>query len=103
MNSSSDKEKWMTRSDLINKLAAQQKGVTLKDSDLIVKIILEKMAATLCQKQRIEIRDFASFSLKTRQPRRARNPRTGESVIVSKRYHVHFKMGQGLFNRVNSK
>jgi integration host factor subunit beta len=93
----------MTRSDLINTLAAKQKGVTLKDSDFIVKIILEKMVTTLCQKQRIEIRDFASFSLKTRQPRRARNPRTGESVIVSKRHHVHFKMGKGLFNKINAK
>jgi integration host factor subunit beta len=91
----------MTRSDLINKLAARQKGVTVKDADSIVKIIFDKMASALCNKKRIEIRDFASFSLKSRQPRKARNPKTGESVIVSKRQHVHFKMGKGLFNRIN--
>ena len=93
----------MTRSDLINKLATRQKGVTIKDAESIVKIIFDKMASALCNKERIEIRDFASFSLKSRQPRKARNPRTGESVIVAKRYRVHFKMGKGLFERINMK
>jgi len=93
----------MTRSDLINKVAAKQPGLSVKDADSVVRIILDALSGALLKKKRIEIRDFASFFLKRRTARKARNPRTGESIVVPARYSVQFKMGKGLLDRINKK
>ena len=59
------------------------------------------MADSLANGERIELRGFGSFSLRHRQPRAARNPRTGEALTTEHRFSVHFKPGKELKERVN--
>ncbi|MGZ8135921.1 MAG: integration host factor subunit beta [Methylococcaceae bacterium] len=91
----------MTKSELIEVLARQQPHLALKDVELAVKCIIEKMNQALSSGERIEIRGFGSFSLHLRPPRLGRNPKTGESVALSKKYVPHFKPGKELRDRVD--
>ncbi len=91
----------MTKSELIEILAKKQSHLPLKDVDLAVKHIVEQMNLALSSGERIEIRGFGSFSLRERPPRIGRNPKTGESVALSKKYAPHFKPGKELRDRVN--
>lgn len=92
----------MTKSELIEALAKQQPHLALKDVELAVKCIIEKMNQALSSGERIEIRGFGSFSLHLRPPRVGRNPKTGESVTLSKKYVPHFKPGKELRDRVDA-
>lgn len=92
----------MTKSELIEALARQQPHLPLKDVELAVKCIIEKMNQALSSGERIEIRGFGSFSLHLRPPRMGRNPKTGESVALSKKYVPHFKPGKELRDRVDA-
>ena len=92
----------MTKSELIEALAKQQPHLPLKDVELAVKCIIEKMNEALSSGERIEIRGFGSFSLHLRPPRVGRNPKTGESVTLSKKYVPHFKPGKELRDRVGA-
>lgn len=92
----------MVKSELINRIAAKQKTLSLKDVELSVNHILEQMSITLGHGERIEIRGFGSFSLHYRPPRKAHNPKTGEHVHTEAKYTPHFKPGKDLRDRVNS-
>jgi len=92
----------VTKSELIEALAKQQPHLALKDVELAVKCIIEKMNEALSTGERIEIRGFGSFSLHMRPPRVGRNPKTGESVTLSKKYVPHFKPGKELRDRVDA-
>jgi len=91
----------MTKSELIERLAARQSQLSLKDVELVVKSLLEHMAQSLAKGERIEIRGFGSFSLHYRAPRVGRNPKTGQSVSLDGKYVPHFKPGKELRDRVN--
>ena len=93
----------MTRSDLIDRLAAWPPQLTAKDVELAVKIILDALSSALAQGKRIEIRGFGSFSLNHRRPRQGRNPRTGEIVPVPAKRLPQFKAGKDLRERVTAK
>jgi integration host factor subunit beta len=104
LNSGSDSvdgERSMTKSELIELIAAKQSHLPAKDVELAVKQILEIMSDALAQGQRIEIRGFGSFSLHFRPPRQGRNPKTGETVALAGKYVPHFKPGKDLRERVN--
>lgn len=92
----------MTKSELIELIAAKQTQLSVKDVELAVKTIIEQMSETLSAGQRIEIRGFGSFSLHYRAPRIGRNPKTGESVGLAGKYVPHFKPGKELRDRVNA-
>lgn len=91
----------MTKSELIERIAAQQTQLSGKDVELAVKMILDHMAESLAQGERIEIRGFGSFSLHYRGARSGRNPKTGEKVHLAGKYVPHFKPGKELRDRVN--
>lgn len=91
----------MTRSELIERIAARQAMLSPKDVDLAVKAILEHMAQTLSEGGRIEVRGFGSFSLHYRKPRMGRNPRTGASVALTGKHVPHFRPGKELRERVD--
>ena len=93
----------MTRSALIDRLAAWPPQHTAKDVELVVKIILDALSSALAQGERIEIRGFGSFSLNHRRPRQGRNPRTGEIVPVPAKRLPQFKAGKDLRERVTAK
>ena len=91
----------MTRSELIELMASRQDQLSAKDVELAVKLIIDHMAETLAGGERIEIRGFGSFSLHYREPRRGRNPKTGDSVELEGKHVPHFKPGKELRERVN--
>jgi len=91
----------MTKSELIERIAADQSQLSLKDVELAVKMILKQMADALAEGDRIEIRGFGSFSLHYREARLGRNPKTGETVSLPGKYVPHFKAGKELKDRVN--
>mgnify|MGYP001292853087 FL=1 len=91
----------MTKSELIEAIAARQTQLSTKDVELAVKTILEHMSESLSGGGRIEIRGFGSFSLHYREPRRGRNPKTGDTVQLAGKYVPHFKPGKELRERVN--
>lgn len=92
----------MNRSDLFDALAERYPHLSATDAQVTVKTILEAMAQALAAGQRIEVRGFGSFAVHQRQPRRARNPRTGEPVAVPERRVVHFKPGKALRDAVDA-
>jgi integration host factor subunit beta len=91
----------VTKSELIEAIAARQTQLSSKDVELAVKTVLEHMSHALASGERIEIRGFGSFSLHFREPRRGRNPKTGDSVELTGKYVPHFKPGKELRERVN--
>jgi integration host factor subunit beta len=93
----------MTKSELIEILSRRQTQLAYRDVELAVKTILEHMANTLSDGERIEIRGFGSFGLNYRPPRTGRNPKSGEKVQVPAKYVPHFKAGKELRERVDIK
>jgi integration host factor subunit beta len=91
----------MTKSELIEAIAAKQTQLSTKDVELAVKTIIEHMSQCLETGGRIEIRGFGSFSLHYREPRKGRNPKTGDAVDLTGKYVPHFKPGKELRERVN--
>ncbi len=91
----------MTKSELIELLAAKQKHLPTKDVELAVKQVLEIMGDALAEGNRIEIRGFGSFSLHYRPARQGRNPKTGDAVALSGKHVPHFKPGKELRERVD--
>ena len=91
----------MTKSDLIERLVAEQIHLPSRDIETSVNAVLEYMSNSLVDGDRIEIRGFGSIGLRFRAPRTGRNPKTGESVSVPGKYVPHFKPGRLLRERVN--
>ena len=92
----------MTKAELIDLLSMKHTHLNLKDVELSVKIIIEHMAQSLAQGERIEVRGFGSFSLHYKAPRTGRNPKTGEAVAIAPKYSPHFKPGKELKERVDA-
>lgn len=85
----------MTRSDLVEELAARFAQLTHRDAEYAVKTILDAMSDALVRGHRIEIRGFGSFSVTRRPPRIGRNPRSGERSDPRKA-GASFQAGQGI-------
>ena len=92
----------MNKSDIIHILSQRFSHIPARDIELAVKGMVEQMADTLSAGDRIEIRGFGSFSIRYRQPRIARNPKTGTRVELDSKYVPHFKPGKELREMVNS-
>jgi len=93
----------MTRSDLVEELAARFAQLAHRDAETAVKAILDAMSDALVRGHRIEIRGFGSFSVSRRPPRIGRNPRSGESVQVPEKRVPHFKPGKALRESVDAR
>ena len=91
----------VTKSDLIERLAAEQLHLAPRDVEFSVNAILEYVSRSLARGDRIEIRGFGSIGLRFRGPRMGRNPKSGERVNVPGKYVPHFKAGRLLRERVN--
>lgn len=90
----------MTKLEIIESLASKQNWMTFKDVEQAVKIILDHMAITLSNGERVEVRGFGSFELRYRHARVGRNPKSGESVFVPAKFIPHFKTGKELRERI---
>ena len=69
--------------------------------DRIVTVILDSIINALSSGERVEFRGFGAFSIRTRSPRMAKNPRTGEKLSVDARNIPHFKAGKQLYELLN--
>ncbi|GMU45356.1 MAG: DNA-binding protein [Porticoccaceae bacterium] len=98
----SPEEATVTKSELIERIAARQEQLSPKDVEMAVKMIMEEMARALINNRRIEIRGFGSFCLHYRAPRTGRNPKTGGAVELPGKWVPHFKPGKELRERVNA-
>ena len=93
----------MTRSDLVEELAARFSQLTHRDAETAVKTMLEAVGEALVRGHRIEMRGFGSFSVNHRPPRMGRNPRSGESVAIPEKRLPHFKPGKALREAVDER
>ena len=91
----------ITCSELIKKLAARQQRLSYKDVKMAVREALDYMSEALSHGERIEVRGFGSFSLRFREPRITRNPKTRQAVAVSGRSIPYFKPSSLLAAGVN--
>ena len=91
----------MTKSELIARLAAQNPSLYHRDIERLVNTIFDTITEALVVGDRIELRGFGAFSLREREGRMGRNPRTGEAVSVNAKRMPFFKMGKGMRERLN--
>ena len=91
----------MIRSELIQKIADENPHLYQKDVERIVNTIFDQITEAMAQGNRVELRGFGAFSVKKRDPRLGRNPRTGEAVEVDEKHVPFFKTGKLLRDRLN--
>ena len=80
----------MTKSELIAELASANPHLLSRDVELIVSTIFDEITAALARGTRVELRGFGAFTVKRRDARTGRNPRTGESIPIKARHVVTF-------------
>lgn len=93
----------MTRSELVQKLMKSENDLTVAQVEKSVDVILEEITTALAQGNRVELRGFGVFSVRQRDARVGRNPRTGEAVKVEAKAVPFFKAGKQLRDRLNMK
>jgi len=92
----------MTKSELIFLLAEKNPHLYQRDIERIVSTVFDEVSAALSRGDRVELRGFGAFSVKNRESRIGRNPRTGETVHVARKSVPFFKVGKDLRVRLNS-
>jgi integration host factor subunit beta len=91
----------LTKSELIAELAVSNPHLRVADVELIVTTIFDQITEALARGGRVELRGFGAFTVKQRNARIGRNPRTGEAVPVDDKAMPFFKTGKELRGRVN--
>ncbi len=91
----------MIRSELVEKVAAENPHLYQRDVERIIATIFDEIIDSMAEGDRVELRGFGSFSVKRREARRGRNPRTGENVDVEEKHVPFFKTGKLLRDRLN--
>ena len=90
----------MTKADLVDDVA-KNSGLTKKDAEVVIETVLESIKEALKSGQKVELRGFGSFRLRERNPRKGRNPKTGETVHVPAKRVPYFKLGKELKELIN--
>ena len=93
----------MIRSELTQKIADENPHLYQRDVERIVNAIFEEVTNAMSRGDRVELRGFGAFSVKERDARTGRNPRTGETVEVDQKHVPFFKTGKLLRDRLNGK
>lgn len=93
----------MIRSELIQKIADENPHLYQRDVERIVNTIFDEITLAMSKGDRVELRGFGAFSVKKRDSRIGRNPRTGETVPVAEKHVPFFKTGKLLRDRLNGK
>ena len=91
----------MIRSELVDKIAEANPHLYQRDVERIVSTVFTEIIEALANGDRVELRGFGAFSVKKRDARVGRNPRTGESVQVDEKHVPFFKTGKLLRDRLN--
>lgn len=91
----------MIRSELIQKIADENPHLPHREVERIVATVFDEIISAMERGDRVELRGFGAFSVKRRDARTGRNPRTGESVEVEEKHVPFFKTGKLLRDRLN--
>ncbi len=91
----------MIKSELVLKLTEQNPHLYQRDIEQVVNAILDTISDALAQGGRVEIRGFGTFTVKKREARAGRNPRTGEAVSISEKVVPAFRTGKEMRHRLN--
>src|SRR5436190_3073229 len=90
----------MTKADLVNDVANAAE-LTKKDAERLVEIVFESIIDSLNSGEKIELRGFGSFRVRSRGARRGRNPKTGDPVDIPAKRVPYFKAGKELKELIN--
>ncbi|WP_424968539.1 MULTISPECIES: integration host factor subunit beta [unclassified Dinoroseobacter] len=93
----------MIRSELIQIVADENPHLYQRDVERIVNTVFDEIIEAMSNGDRVELRGFGAFSVKHRDARTGRNPRTGEAVSVEAKSVPFFKTGKLLRDRLNGK
>lgn len=92
----------MKKSELVQKLAKRFPHLYQRDVELLVNTVLGEIASALVTGRRVELRGFGAFSIRKREARKARNPKTGNEVLIGERNAIYFRTGKELRERINT-
>jgi integration host factor subunit beta len=92
----------MTKSELVEKLVEAHSVLSRKESEMVVNLIFDSMCEALKKGEKVEIRGFGSFTIRERDAREARNPKSGDMVKIPEKRTPFFKTGKELRERVNN-
>jgi len=94
-------KKMMNRSDLVKSLQSKSNSFSYDDIEKSVKSILDLITDSLTNNERVEVRNFGTFSTRSREQRLSRNPKTGSSVLVEQKNHPYFRASKNLKQSLN--
>jgi integration host factor subunit beta len=92
----------MTKSELVDRIVEANGVLTRKESEMVVNIVFDSMGDALRNGEKVEIRGFGSFTVRERDAREARNPKSGEIVNIPAKKTPFFKTGKELRERVDN-
>ena len=92
----------MTKSELVARLSKRYPHLFQRDVELLVNTFLDEIGTTLEDGGRVELRGFGAFSVRKREPRKARNPKNGTEVKIGERFAIYFRTGKELRERVKN-
>ena len=92
----------MTKSELIEAVAAKVSNFSRKDIEIIVDTLFDSMSLSLSNGDKVEIRGFGSFKIKERDGRQGRNPKSGENIFIESKRVPFFKAGKEIRERINT-
>jgi integration host factor subunit beta len=90
----------MTKAELVEEVS-RVSDLTKKHSEVIVDTVFRSIIEALHRGEKIELRGFGSFRLRKREPRKGRNPKTGDKVDVPPKKVPYFKPGKELKELIN--
>ena len=91
----------MTKAELVDEVS-RNSDLNKKDAEVIVQTVLDSIVDSLKGGEKVELRGFGSFRLRSRASRQGRNPKTGEKVFVPAKRVPYFKPGKELKTLINS-
>jgi len=92
----------MIRSELVSAIARENPGLRAEEVEKIVSTFFDEIGQKLASGGRVELRGFGAFSTRARDPRKGRNPRTGDTVEVPGKRVPYFKPGKEMRARLNA-
>ncbi|MBA2355151.1 MAG: integration host factor subunit beta [Acidobacteria bacterium] len=90
----------MTKADLVEEVS-RVSDLSKKDAEVIVETVFSSVIRALHGGDKVELRGFGSFRLRRREPRKGRNPKTGDRVDVPPKHVPYFKPGKELKDLIN--
>ncbi|MGY8748218.1 MAG: HU family DNA-binding protein [Pirellulales bacterium] len=91
----------MTKKEIVRRIS-EELGIKQTDTKEVVQRTFDAIIEALATEQRVELRNFGVFEVKKRAARKARNPKTGDEVLVPARFVVTFKPGKEMEQRVKT-